>query len=99
MRHEQLHMVGHHLQPDDRPIVFLAWSTDQLIATGAHRTGQDRAPVFRTQHHVIRQFERTSPTEHHLTCHDQTIPTPPDNQSANKPSPRRLKATTPSRGA
>ena len=72
--HEQVHVVGHHFEGDDRPVMFGALRTDQVDAPGMYGAGQDLAAVLGAPHDVVPQVICATGANAHRPGHDASIP-------------------------
>src|SRR4051812_458810 len=100
--HEQVHVVGHDLQGDDPPPMLGGLDPDQLLASVLDRPVQNRAAVFRAEHHVIPEVVRAASGNLNFAGHAnnyarRTYLTAAPRWPGTR-FPCRLKAAVPSRG-
>ena len=64
--HEQLHVVRHHFERDDLPVVLGGFVLDQRGAPRRNTAGQDRSAVFAAPDNVIADLVNPARRRAHL---------------------------------
>jgi hypothetical protein len=58
---QQMHMIWHHFHFDQARLGFVAHVLDQFLQTDVYRRHENRAPLFREEHHMVFAREQHVP--------------------------------------